>query len=83
MRKVILCILGWVTTFVVMAAEEMASLNLDISIDYSNDPFYGEIWFWAMVGVPFLLLLVLLIRGGKAKRVALEEEVSEAPHESK
>ena len=66
---------------VAMAAEEIASLNLDISIDYSNDPFYGEAWFWAIVGVPFLFLLVILIRGGRVKTAQLEEEVKKAPHE--
>ncbi|MBK5195255.1 MAG: hypothetical protein JJE08_04370, partial [Proteiniphilum sp.] len=70
-----------ITTVIAMAAEEIASLNLDINIDYSNDPFYGEAWFWAIVGVPFLFLLVLLIRGGKVKTEQLKEEVKIAPHE--
>jgi len=65
-----------------MAAEEIASLDLDINIDYSNDPFYGEAWFWAIVGVPFLFLLVLLIRGWKLKTAELKEEVKKVPHEN-
>ncbi|MBF6627002.1 MAG: hypothetical protein ITG04_00640 [Proteiniphilum sp.] len=82
MRRVLFILFGLMISVVAMAAEEIASLNLDISIDYSNDPFYGEIWFWAIVSVPFLFLLVLLVRGGKVKRVELKEVVKKAPHES-
>lgn len=67
---------------VTMTAEEITSLNLDISIDYSNDPFYGEAWFWAIVGVPFLFLLVLLIRGGQVKTEQLKEKARKTGHES-
>lgn len=43
----------------------MESTNLDINIDYSNEPFYSEIWFWVLIALFFLVLLVLLIRGGR------------------
>ncbi len=77
MRGVIFFIFGLITTVNAMAAEEITSLNLDINIDYSNDPFYSEAWFWAIVGVPFLFLLVLLIRSGKEKTEQLKEEVKD------
>lgn len=43
-------------------------MSLDISIDYSNDPFFLETWFWAVAGIFFLSILLLLIRSGKTKR---------------
>lgn len=60
-------VLGWNSLFAI-AAEEMAAVDLDINIDYSNDPFYAELWFWIPVAFFFLLLLVLLIRGGKKSK---------------
>lgn len=48
--------------------EETAPMSLDISIDYSNDPFFLETWFWAVAGIFFLSILLLLIRSGKTKR---------------
>ncbi len=59
-----------------VAAKEMADVSLDISIDYSNDPFYTEIWFLSLIAVLLLFLLVQLIRSGRRsrrKRKALKE----------
>ena len=67
-------------TLLVRGAVEGITPSLDISIDYSRDPFYQEIWFWALVALFFLLLLVLLIRGGRrtkkedAKLSGIEEQ---------
>jgi|GEM_PF-1286026 hypothetical protein len=74
-------VLGMVSPKIIMAAEEITSVNLDISIDYSNDPFYAEIWFWGGVALFFLILLVLLIRGGGRKKKAekqLKAEIAKA-----
>lgn len=67
MRRLLLLYMGLMITGITMAAEEIASLNLDINIDYSNDPIYAEVWFWGIAAVPFLLLLLILIRGGRMK----------------
>lgn len=51
-----------------------SAMALDISIDYSNDPFYTEIWFWALIALLLLVILILLIRGGsKTKKSANKE----------
>lgn len=58
---------GWIPLSGV-AAEEMADVSLDINIDYSNDPFYTEIWFLILIAALLLFLLVQLIRGGRRSR---------------
>ena len=69
-------IIGILTTISkVYPAETFDSNVLDISIDYSNDPFYSEIWFWVIIALILLLLLILLIRGG-GKKCKLNEEDS-------
>lgn len=55
-------------TLLVRGAMEGITPSLDINIDYSRDPFYQEIWFWVLVALFFLLLLVLLIRGGRGTK---------------
>lgn len=47
----------------IAATEQMADIGLDINIDYSNDPFYTQLWFFILVASLFLLLLILLVRG--------------------
>ncbi len=59
--------LGWIPLSGA-AAEEMAAVSLDINIDYSNDPFYTEIWFWILMAVLLVFLLVQLILGGRRSR---------------
>lgn len=49
------------------SAESTEAEILDISIDYSNDPFYSELWFWVIIAFVLLFLLILLIRGGEKK----------------
>lgn len=46
----------------------MEEINLNIDIDYSNDPFYSETWFLILIALFFLFLLIQLIRGGKNSR---------------
>ncbi|RNC64363.1 hypothetical protein D7D25_11650 [Proteiniphilum sp. X52] len=48
-----------------VAGEEITGVNLNIDIDYTNDPFYTERWFLILIAAFLLFLLVLLIRGGK------------------
>lgn len=55
---------------------EMEDINLDIAIDYSNDPFYTETWFLIVIAVLLLFLLLLLIRGGKRNRRKMKVEKS-------
>lgn len=63
-KVILVCVLVCISLSTI-ANEMMESTNLDINIDYSNEPFYSEIWFWVLIAVFFLLLLVLLIRGGR------------------
>ena len=72
MRHFLLTFFFFGCTLLVRGAVEGIAPSLDISIDYSRDPFYQEIWFWALVALFFLLLLVLLIRGGR--RTKKEDE---------
>lgn len=59
----------------VFSAEKTDAVILDISIDYSNDPFYSELWFWIIIGSILLFLLILLIRGGRNKSKPNPEEL--------
>lgn len=80
MRNFLLTVFFCCFSLLLLGAEEVVASSLDISIDYSRDPFYQEIWFWALVALFFLLLLVLLIRGGRrtkkedAKLSGIEEQ---------
>ena len=72
MRHLLLTLFFCCFSLLLRGAEQGIPPSLDISIDYSRDPFYQEIWFWALVALFFLLLLVLLIRGGR--RTKKEDE---------
>lgn len=56
----------------------------DISIDYSSDPFYVELWFLSLIAGLLLFLLVLLIRAGRKSRkrrkagIALKKALKES-----
>lgn len=67
MRSIYFIVLGFISVAAATAGEEMAVAGLDINIDYSNDPFYSQLWFWSLGGLLFLVLLVLLILSGKRK----------------
>ena len=68
MRHILLTLIFCGSTLLLRGAEEGLAPSLDINIDYSRDPFYQEIWFWVLVALFFLLLLVLLIRGGRGTK---------------
>lgn len=68
-------IIGILTTISkVFPAETIDSEVLDISIDYSNDPIYSELWFWIIIAFILLLILILLIIGGGRKCKLNKEE---------
>ncbi len=64
-------------SFAQNAAEIAEIVALDISIDYSNDPFYVEIWFWILIALFFLLILILLMRGSKKEYNSVNTESSQ------
>ncbi len=80
MRHLLLTLFFCCFSLLLRGAEQGIAPSLDISIDYSKDPIYQEIWFWSLVALFFLLLLVLLIRGGRrtkkedAKLSGIEEQ---------
>ncbi|GEM_PF-6769762 len=79
MRRIFFIVLGFISVAAATAVEETAVAGLDISIDYSNDPFYTQLWFWSMAGLLFLLMLVLLILSGRrSKRKAKEKKPGNA-----
>lgn len=79
MRSIYFIVLGFISVAAATAGEEMAVAGLDINIDYSNDPFYSQLWFWCLGGLLFLVLLVLLILSGRrSKRKADEKKPSNA-----
>ena len=79
MRRIFFIVSGFISVAAAKAGEEMAVAGLDISIDYSNDPFYTQLWFWSLAGLLFLLLLVLLILSGRrSKRKADEKKPGDA-----
>ncbi|MDD4777416.1 MAG: hypothetical protein PHV53_03905 [Fermentimonas sp.] len=59
------------------SAEEIDVLVMDISIDYSNDPFYSKLWFWIIIAAVLFFFLVLLIRGGRKKTEQAAETTEE------
>lgn len=56
----------------------------DINIDYSNDPFYAELWFLSLIALLLLFILVLLICAGRRsrKRKKAKEALKKALRES-
>ncbi|NLX65944.1 MAG: hypothetical protein GXZ19_04100 [Bacteroidales bacterium] len=52
----------------------MEDINLNIAIDYSNDPFYTETWFLVVIAGLLLFLLLLLVRSGKKSRRKMKAE---------
>src|SRR5690554_1882540 len=55
MRNFLLTLFFCCFSLLLRGAEQGIAPSLDISIDYSRDPFYQEIWFWALVALFFLL----------------------------
>jgi uncharacterized membrane protein len=51
----------------VISSETVNIEELDINIDYSNDPFYVELWFWVVIAAILLFLLIILIKGNRNK----------------
>jgi len=74
MRSFFFIVSGFISGAAATAEEEVAVAGLDISIDYSHDPFYTQLWFWSLAGLLFLLLLVLLILSGREKERKTEME---------
>lgn len=76
MRRIFFIVLGFISVAAATAGEETVVAGLDISIDYSNDPFYTQLWFWSMAGLLFFLLLVLLILSGRRSKRKADEKKS-------
>ncbi len=51
MRHLLLTLFFFGCTLLLRGAEFGIASSLDISIDYSRDPFYQEIWFWSLVAL--------------------------------
>lgn len=57
------------SSVVALAQDSLPDLDLEVEptvID--SGPFYAQLWFWVVIGVVFLLLLIVLIRGNGGKK---------------
>lgn len=72
------------SSFTQNATEFAEVVALDISIDYSNDPFYAETWFWVIIALFFLIVLIALVRGRKrvCETINTESSRSDLPEKS-
>lgn len=66
-----------ITSVLAVAQDTIPDVDLEFeptAID--SGPFYAQLWFWVVIGVVFLLLLIVLIRGtgGKKKPMKKDEE---------
>lgn len=54
---------GFLSTALAFAQTE--DTNLDITFQsHVRGPFYTQVWFWVIVGLVFIFLLIVLLRGG-------------------
>jgi hypothetical protein len=65
-RKWVLFIMALFVSTISMAQEGGADIDVDINKD-SGGSWYGQPWVWVVGGAIFILLLVALLRGNKAR----------------
>lgn len=62
LSKLSIILTGLLTSIAAVAQD--ASLKVNLSTDAGVErPFYAQIWFWVIVGLVFILILVVLLRG--------------------
>ena len=74
-----LCILFFTTT-VIWAQDSISAVVDEIEVDTAvidDGPFYAQLWFWVVLGIVFLLILILLIRGGGSRKVNSQKTETE------
>lgn len=64
--NVMLTILLGLTNLVALAQEK--GLDVDVDINKKESAWYQQSWVWIVGAAVFILLLVALLRGGKASR---------------
>ena len=76
LKPIVPIITGKLQSLIVQTTyEKLPTPTLDISIDYSNDPFYTQIWFWIIVALLLFILLLLLIVGPRKKKKPVKPKV--------
>lgn len=71
MRKTICVTIIALLSIKIASAQDILS-NTDVDIittELNDNPFYGQLWFWIVIGLVFLLLLIALLRGGGKKKI--------------
>jgi len=66
LRKWVLFITTLLVSTISMAQEGGADIDVDINKD-SGGAWYGQPWVWIVGGAVFILLLVALLRGNRAR----------------
>jgi hypothetical protein len=66
LKRLFIMISAFFITIVSVAQEGGADIDVDINKD-SGGAWYGQPWVWIVGGAVFILLLVALLRGNKAR----------------
>lgn len=73
------------TSVVVWAQDSWSDMDVELeSTIIDKGPFYAQLWFWVVIGIVFLFILILLIRGGgskKVKKTKIEQKQDETKQE--
>ena len=92
-KQIATLLIGFFTSTVALAQDSISAIVDDFEIDtivIDDGPYYAQLWFWVVIGIVFLLILVVLLRGGSRKRVEIkaeektqeqEKEIKEKPQE--
>ena len=76
-KQIATLLIGFFTSTVALAQDSISAIVDDFEIDtivIDDGPYYAQLWFWVVIGIVFLLILVVLLRGGSRKRVEIKAE---------
>ena len=79
-KQIATLLIGFFTSTVAWPQDSISAVVDDFEINASiidEAPFYAQLWFWVVLGIVFLLILILLIRGGGSRKVNFQKKEDE------
>ena len=63
-------------SIVAFTQDSIRSMDIDIETTDFKGPYYAQLWFWVVLGLVFLFILIVLLRGngGKKKDKVIEKD---------